>query len=97
MYSVGNVEDSTEGLQKAMKADVWPAGTGRAGKPVWSPLVAISLMVFVVFCMQCLSTLAVAKREMGHWGWPVFMFFYMTGLAWVMAFGVYQVGSLMGF
>ncbi|HUO09907.1 MAG TPA: ferrous iron transport protein B [Phycisphaerae bacterium] len=97
VYSVGNVEDSTEGLQKAMKADVWPAGTGRAGKPVWSPLVAISLMVFVVFCMQCLSTLAVAKREMGHWGWPVFMFFYMTGLAWVMAFGVYQVGSLMGF
>ncbi len=97
VYSVGRVEDSTDHLQKAMKEDVWPAGTGRAGKLIWTPLVAISLMVFVVFCMQCLSTLAVAKRETGHWGWPVFMFFYMTGLAWVMAFLVYQVGTLMGF
>jgi ferrous iron transport protein B len=52
-------------------------------------------MVFVVFCMQCLSTLAVAKKEMGHWGWPVFMFVYMTGLAWVAAMIVYQGGRLL--
>ena len=58
----------------------------RAGQKVWTPLVAVSLMVFVVFCMQCLSTLAIAKKETGHWGWPVFMFFYMTTLAWVAAF-----------
>jgi len=64
---------------------------------MWVPLVAISLMVFVVFCMECLSTSTVAKREKGHWGCPVFMFFYMTGLAWVMAFWVYQGGRLMGF
>jgi ferrous iron transport protein B len=52
--------------------------------------------VFVVFCMQCLSTLAIAKKETGHWGWPAFMFFYMTALAWLAAFVVYQGGSLMG-
>ena len=96
VYSVGESESSVEALQGAMKEDVWPAGTSRAGQKVWTPLVAISLMVFVVFCMQCLSTLAVAKREMGHWGWPVFMFVYMTGLAWVAAFVVYQVGSALG-
>jgi ferrous iron transport protein B len=96
VYSVGDTENSTEALQGAMKADVWPAGTGRAGQKIWTPLVAVSLMVFVVFCMQCLSTLAVAKREMGHWGWPVFMFAYMTALAWVAAFVVYQGGMLLG-
>ena len=93
-YSVGESEDSKDALQKAMMEDKWPASSRRAGQPVWTPLVAISLMVFVVFCMQCLSTLAVARRETGHWGWPLFMFVYMTGLAWLAAFGVYQVGSL---
>jgi ferrous iron transport protein B len=93
-YSVGDTENSTNALQKAMKDDKWTSGP-RAGKPVWTPLVAISLMVFVVFCMQCLSTLAIARKETGHWGWPVFMFFYMTALAWVAAFIVYQGGTLL--
>ena len=83
--------------KQAMKDDRWPAGSARAGQPVWTPLVALSLMVFVVFCMQCLSTLAITKKETGHWGWPAFMFVYMTGLAWVMAFLVYQGGRLLGF
>jgi len=47
--------------------------------------------------MQCLSTLAIVKKETGHWGWPVFMFFYMTSLAWLAAFVVYQGGHLLGF
>jgi Fe2+ transport system protein B len=93
-YSVGEAEDSTDALQKAMKEDKWPEGSARAGQPVWTPIVALSLMVFVVFCMQCLSTLAIARKETGHWGWPVFMFFYMTALAWVAAFVVYQGGTL---
>ncbi|MGN6368422.1 MAG: ferrous iron transport protein B [Phycisphaerae bacterium] len=97
VYSVGEADETSAALRAHMLSDKWPAGTGRAGQPVWTPLVAISLMVFVVFCMQCLSTLAVAKKETGHWGWPAFMFVYMTGLAWVMAFLVYQVGTMMGF
>jgi ferrous iron transport protein B len=80
-----------------MLADTWPAGSPRAGQKIWTPLAAVSLMVFVVFCMQCLSTLAVAKREMGHWGWPVFMFAYMTALAYVAALAVYQGGKALGF
>ena len=96
VYSVGEVEsDEPEPLKKAMLKDTWPEGSARAGQKVWTPLVAISLMVFVVFCMQCLSTLAVAKREMGHWGWPAFMFVYMTGLAYVAALAVYQVGTVL--
>ena len=97
VYSVGEADETSQALRSHMLSDKWPVGTGRAGQPVWTPLVAISLMVFVVFCMQCLSTLTVAKKETGHWGWPAFMFIYMTGLAWVVAFLVYQVGTLMGF
>ena len=97
VYSVGDTENSTEALQKAMRDDRWPAGSSRAGQRVWTPLVAVSLMVFVVFCMQCLSTLTIAKKETGHWGWPLFMFVYMTSLAWVAAMAVYQVGRVAGF
>ena len=97
VYSVGDAENSTAALHQAMQEDRWPPGTARAGQHVWTPLAALSLMVLVVFCMQCLSTLTIVKQETGHWGWPVLMFAYMTGLAWVAAMAVYQVGSLLGF
>jgi ferrous iron transport protein B len=79
-----------------MVKDTWPAGSARAGQPIYTKLVALSVMVFVVFCMQCLSTLAITKREMGHIGWPIFMFAYMTAMAWLAAFAVYQGGRLLG-
>jgi ferrous iron transport protein B len=97
VYSVGEADEESDTLKEAMQNDVWPEGSARAGQKVWTPLSAISMMVFVVFCMQCLSTLAVAKREMGSWKWPAFMFVYMTGLAYVMALIVYQGGILLGF
>ncbi|HVT79794.1 MAG TPA: ferrous iron transport protein B [Phycisphaerae bacterium] len=96
VYSVGEADETSSALRGAMRDDVWPQGSARAGQKIWTPLTAISLMVFVVFCMQCLSTLAIAKKETGHWGWPVFMFFYMTALAWVAAFVVYQGGMMLG-
>ena len=47
---------------------------------------AIALLVFYAFAMQCISTIAVVRRETGGWKWPAFQFAYMTGLAWVGAF-----------
>ena len=97
VYSVGEVDSEDPGaLKQAMMRDTWPAGSPRAGQPIYSKLVAISVMVFFVFCMQCLSTLTVAKKEMGHIGWPIFMFAYMTAMAWLAAFLVYQGGMLLG-
>jgi len=97
VYSVGEVDpEETGALKQAMIRDTWPAGSPRAGLPVYTKLVAISVMVFFVFCMQCLSTLAVAKRETGHIGWPIFMFVYMTAMAWLAAFVVYQGGQMLG-
>jgi len=63
----------------------------------YSPLSGLSLMVFFALAMQCLSTLAVMKRETGSWRWPLFSFVYMSALAWVVAFVVYQGGIVLGF
>jgi len=54
-------------------------------------------MIFYVFAMQCMSTLAVVKRETNSWRWPAFQMAYMTGTAWVVSFVVYQGGHLLGF
>ncbi|MDB5289005.1 MAG: ferrous iron transporter FeoB, partial [Phycisphaerales bacterium] len=93
VYSVGEVErGKTQDLSSAMRADHYSSGP-RAGKPVWTPLVAVSLLVWFVLAMQCISTFAVVRRETGGWRWPIFMLVYMNVLAYVVALIVYQVGS----
>jgi len=66
------------------------------GSPVFTPLVCISLMVFYVLAMQCISTVAVVRRETNSWRWPLFQIGYMTALAWVGSFIVFQGGHLLG-
>jgi ferrous iron transport protein B len=93
IYGVG--ETATEesiALRDRMRAETRPDGS-----PVYTPLVGLSLMVFFALACQCLSTLAVVRRETHGWGWPVFLFAYMTVLAWGASFVVYQGGRLMGF
>ena len=93
VYSVGEVErGKTQDLSSAMRADHYTSGP-HAGKPVWTPLVAVSLLVWFVLAMQCISTFAVVRRETGGWRWPIFMLVYMNVLAYVVALIVYQVGS----
>jgi len=67
------------------------------GRPVYSPLTGLSLMVFFALACQCMSTLAVVKRETAGYRWPTFMLVYMTALAWISSFAVYQGGRLLGF
>jgi len=93
VYSVGDVEEGkTADLSSAMRADTYATGP-RAGKPVWTPLVAVSLLVWFVLAMQCMSTFAIVRRETGGWRWPIFMLVYMNALAYVVSLIVYQVGS----
>jgi ferrous iron transport protein B len=75
-----------------MRAEVRPDGT-----PLFSPLVCLSLMVFYVLAMQCVSTVAIVRRETGGWKWPLFQIGYMTALAYFGALIVYQGGRLLGF
>ncbi len=65
--------------------------------PAWSPLTALTMMVFFVLACQCMSTVAVVRRETNSWGWPIFMVVYMTVLAYVASFITYQGGKALGF
>ncbi len=67
------------------------------GTPAWTPLTALTLMVFFVLAMQCMSTVAVVRRETNSWSWTIFMVAYMTALAYAAAFLTYQGGRLLGF
>jgi ferrous iron transport protein B len=67
------------------------------GTPTWTPLTALTLMVFFVLAMQCMSTIAVVRRETNSWAWTLFMVAYMTGLAYLAAFITYQGGKILGF
>jgi ferrous iron transport protein B len=67
------------------------------GKIVWTPLTALTLMVFFVLAMQCMSTVAIVRRETNSWSWTLFMVSYMTGLAYFAAFVTYQGGRMLGF
>ncbi len=86
LYSVGNEDEGSLLLKEKMKAAVKPDGT-----PVFNLASGLSLMIFYVFAMQCMSTLAVVKRETKSWKWPIIQLIYMTGLAYLMSWIVYQL------
>jgi ferrous iron transport protein B len=87
-YNAGS-EDETQPLEAAMLADKYPDG-----RPVWTPLVAVSLLVWFVLAMQCMSTLAIVKRETASWRWPIFMLVYMNGLAYLVCLAIFQIGRI---
>jgi ferrous iron transport protein B len=93
VYAVGDdADEESKPLREALKKAKNPEG-----RQAYSPLVALSLMVFFALAMQCMSTLAVVRRESGGLRWPVFLFTYMTILAYIASFCVYQGGKLLGF
>ncbi len=94
VYNVGEFNDSDEGmktLEQTLREQERPDGS-----PVYTTLTGITLMVFYVFAMQCVSTVAVVRRETNSWKWPVFQWFYMGVLAWGLAFLTYHGGKLLG-
>jgi len=86
IYSVDGDKDNLTSVKQKMQ----DARSPESGKPVFTVAVAFSLMLFYAFAMQCSSTLAVVYRETKNWKWPLIQFFYMTGLAYVASFLVYQ-------
>jgi ferrous iron transport protein B len=87
LYSVGDDKrDNNITLRKKMEAAVRPDGS-----KVYNLATGLSLLVFYVLAMQCMSTLAVVKRETRSWKWPVIQLFYMTGLAYLMSLLVYNL------
>lgn len=64
------------------------------GSPVFTPLVVVSLLLFVLIYFPCVATIAAIKEESGSWKWGIFSIIYTTMLAWFISFVVYQIGCL---
>ncbi|MGD8746844.1 MAG: ferrous iron transport protein B [Balneolaceae bacterium] len=93
IYSVGGQgEENIMSLKQKLLNDKDP----ETGEPVFSTLAAISLMVFFALAMQCMSTLAIVRRETNSWKWPVVMFTYMTTLAYLCSLIIFQGGQALG-
>ncbi|KIE58302.1 iron transporter [Methylacidiphilum kamchatkense Kam1] len=92
IYTGEETKENILPLAQAMRKDKWPDG-----KEVFSPLTCFSLMIYFAFSLQCLSTVAVVRRETGSWKWALFQFAYMTSFAYFCAFLFYQIGLLLGF
>ncbi len=93
VYGFGeDTDEESPSLREKIRSE-----TREDGRPVYSPLVGLSLMVFFALACQCMSTLAVVRRETRTWRWPLFLFAYMTVLAWLASFAVFQGGKLLGF
>jgi ferrous iron transport protein B len=67
---------------------------GSSGKPVFTPLIAFSFMLFILTYFPCVGVITAIKRESGSWKWAAFTVFYTTGIAWLLSFTVYQIGRL---
>ncbi len=85
-------KDNTTPIRDALRTAHWPDG-----RLLFTPLVCLTLMVYYVFAMQCMSTIAVVKRETNSWRWPIFQTVYMTATAWLVCFILYQSGRALGY
>jgi len=91
-HSQGNTANDTETLKNRIKEQKHNSGTLK-GRDVFSPLASISFMLFVLIYFPCVAVIAAIRKE-ANWRWAVFTMVYTTGLAWLLAFAVYQIGSL---
>jgi len=92
VYGIGeDVDEESVGQRQRTKQEAHADG-----RPIYTPLVGLSLMVFFAIACQCMSTLAVVKRQTRSWMWPMFLFIYTGALAWLLSFAVFQGGVLLG-
>lgn len=88
IYSLGSTDDQPT-IKSRLRSEINP----ETGGPRFTPAVGFSLLIFYAFAMQCMSTLAIVKRETRGWKWPAIQLAYMTALAYLSAFITYQMLS----
>lgn len=93
VFNLGNSERDVLPLRESLRT----AKDARTGGVSYTPLTGISLMVFFALACQCMSTVAVVRRETNSWRWPLFMLVMMNAVAWLASFAVFQGGRLLGF
>ncbi len=87
IYSVGSDDSDTQSIREKMMAERNPD----TGEKVYTRATGFSLMIFYAFAMQCMSTIAVVKRETGGWKWPLIQIFYLSALAYLSSLLIYQL------
>lgn len=92
VYGIEADDDDAAPLREALRS-----ARGPDGGPRHTPLSGLAVMVFFVYACQCMSTVAVVRRETRSWRWPLLMFTSMTALAYAMAVLVFQVGRALGY
>jgi len=93
LYNVEDEGDDIVGITHALKNEINPL----TGLPRYTPLVALSIMVFYVYAAQCMATFAIVRNETNSWKWPLIMIIYMMALAYIGSFLVFQGGQMLGF
>jgi ferrous iron transport protein B len=95
LYRVDEAESEEQTrniLRDKITTAKWPDG-----RPIFTPLSLVSLLVFFIYALQCLPTTAVVARESGSWKWAIGQFVFMTGFAYMASLAVFQIGRLIGF
>lgn len=98
LYQVnpGTGKGSNQSLINKLQQQKYETGT-KKGQPVFTPLIALAFMAFILIYFPCVAVLTAIKNESGKWKWSAFLAFYTTALAWIVTFIVYQGGTLLGF
>jgi ferrous iron transport protein B len=89
-----DIENNDKSLVEKLKTQRYKSGK-RKGQLVFSQLVAMSYLIFILIYFPCLAVIAAIKNESGKWKWSLFLAFYTTALAWLGSFAVYQIGTLL--
>jgi ferrous iron transport protein B len=89
LFQTPEDDDQVKGIRTKMQAEINPT----TGKPLYGVPYAISLIFFYAFALQCISTMAVIKKETGSWKWPVALFFIYGGIAYISAYTAFKVLS----
>lgn len=85
--------ENEDNLSETLRTATYETGKLK-GKKIFTPVTALAFLAFVLIYFPCLATIAAVKKESGNWKWALFMVGYTTVLAWIVAFAIYQVGSL---
>jgi ferrous iron transport protein B len=93
LYQTENSDKETQTLVEKLQKQKYTSGI-KAGKPVFTPLVALSFMLFILIYFPCIGVVSAISRESGHWKWAMFVVVYTTGLAYLGSLALFQIGSL---
>lgn len=96
LYQTEQDVKQNQSLVTKLQEQTYESGP-KKGQPIFTPLVAISFMLFILIYFPCIAVIAAIKHESGKWKWSAFLAIYTTVLAWIVAFAVFQGGSLLGF